>query len=435
MNYLSRHCRSISPYTAGEQPRDKSYVKLNTNECPYPPSPAVEKTLREYEAGDLRLYPDPDCTELRAVIAEKYGLAPQNVFVGNGSDEVLALCFPTFFDEGDEVAFADVTYTFYKVWAHAFGVKARVIPVDKELKLDPEDYLALPDSVRGVIICNPNAPTGMPMPRADIVRIAEQNSERVVIVDEAYCDFSQESMIGMLNELPNLVVVKTLSKAYALAGARCGFALASPEIVDGLNTIKNSFNSYTVNALTQKLAAARKPHNGIDNLRIKPVFHGKLPEELLVVGNLRYRRNYLPVGAMEIFERLFEPSASAGFRRVQLFHNPAQGNIALLGGKPFKRPHVDNPSVQKQFEGIFLELVETEGRNPHFVGSGSLDLRERRIVVSELLPARVGGFLRIPSVIGHGAARHEIRLEPAQGNARILFGADLLQRFPDFHAV
>ena len=256
MNYLSRHCRSISPYTAGEQPRDKSYVKLNTNECPYPPSPAVEKTLREYEAGDLRLYPDPDCTELRAVIAEKYGLKPQNVFVGNGSDEVLALCFPTFFDEGDEVAFADVTYTFYKVWAHAFGVKARVIPVDKELKLDPEDYLALPDNVRGVIICNPNAPTGMPMPRADIVRIAEQNSERVVIVDEAYCDFSQESMIGMLNELPNLVVVKTLSKAYALAGARCGFALASPEIVDGLNTIKNSFNSYTVNALTQKLAAA-----------------------------------------------------------------------------------------------------------------------------------------------------------------------------------
>ena len=228
MNYLSRHCRSISPYTAGEQPRDKSYVKLNTNECPYPPSPAVEKTLREYETGDLRLYPDPDCTELRAVIAEKYGLKPQNVFVGNGSDEVLALCFPTFFDEGDEVAFADVTYTFYKVWAHAFGVKARVIPVDKELKLDPEDYLALPDSVRGVIICNPNAPTGMPMPRADIVRIAEQNSERVVIVDEAYCDFSQESMIGMLNELPNLVVVKTLSKAYALAGARCGFALASP---------------------------------------------------------------------------------------------------------------------------------------------------------------------------------------------------------------
>lgn len=256
MNYLSRHCRSISPYTAGEQPRDKSYVKLNTNECPYPPSPAVERVLREYATGDLRLYPDPDCTELRGVIASKYGLKPQNVFVGNGSDEVLALCFPAFFDEGDAVAFADVTYTFYKVWTHAFGVKAHIVPVDKELKIDPENYLALPDSVRGIIICNPNAPTGMPVPRADIARIAEQNSERVVIVDEAYCDFSQESMIGMLNELPNLVIVKTLSKAYALAGARCGFALASPEIVDGLNTIKNSFNSYTVNALTQKLASA-----------------------------------------------------------------------------------------------------------------------------------------------------------------------------------
>lgn len=255
MNYLSRHCRSISPYTAGEQPRDRSYVKLNTNECPYPPSPAVEKTLREYAAGGLRLYPDPDCTELRDVIAEKYGLEPRNVFVGNGSDEVLALCFPTFFDEGDEVAFADVTYTFYKVWAHAFGVNARLIPVDKELRIAPEDYMSLPDSVRGIIICNPNAPTGMPVPRADIARIAELNRERVVIVDEAYCDFSQESMIGMLKELPNLVVVKTLSKAYALAGARCGFALASPSIIDGLNTLKNSFNSYTVNALTQKLAA------------------------------------------------------------------------------------------------------------------------------------------------------------------------------------
>ena len=256
MNYLSRRCRSILPYTAGEQPQDKKYVKLNTNECPYPPSPEVEKTLKEFDAGILRLYPDPENKKLVSVIAQMHGLEPDNVFAGNGSDEVLALCFPAFFDEGDAVAFADVTYTFYKVWAHAFGVKARVIPVDKELKLDPEDYLALPDSVRGVIICNPNAPTGMPMPRADIVRIAEQNSERVVIVDEAYCDFSQESMIGMLNELPNLVVVKTLSKAYALAGARCGYAIGNKALIDGLKLVKNSMNSYTVNALTEAVAVA-----------------------------------------------------------------------------------------------------------------------------------------------------------------------------------
>lgn len=256
MNYLSRHCRSITPYTAGEQPRGKTFVKLNTNECPYPPSPQTERVLREYATGDLRLYPDPDCTDLKATIAAKYGLAPDNVFVGNGSDEVLALCFPAFFDEGDRVAFADVTYTFYKVWAHAFGVNAHIIPVDKELRIVPDDYLDLPDDVRGVIICNPNAPTGMPMLRSDLEKLVRVNSSRVVIVDEAYCDFAQESMIGMLNDLPNLVVVKTLSKAYALAGARCGFALASPALIKGLETIKNSFNSYTVNALTQKIAAA-----------------------------------------------------------------------------------------------------------------------------------------------------------------------------------
>ncbi len=262
MNYLSRHCRSIEPYTAGEQPRDRSYVKLNTNECPYPPSPEVERVLREYAAGDLKLYPDPDCSELRRTIADKYGLSPDNVFVGNGSDEVLALCFPAFFDEGDAVAFADVTYTFYKVWAHAFKVDAHIVPTDKELKLVAQDYLALPAKVKGVIICNPNAPTGMPMSRSDIAAIAARSPDRVVIVDEAYCDFAQESMVGMLNELPNLVVVKTLSKAYALAGARCGFALASPEIVNGLNAIKNSFNSYTVNALTQKIACAALKDNG-----------------------------------------------------------------------------------------------------------------------------------------------------------------------------
>lgn len=256
MNYLSARCRSVTPYVAGEQPRGSVFVKLNTNECPYPPSPAVEKVLKDFDAGVLRLYPDPDNIALKDAVAKKYGLKRENVFVGNGSDEVLALCFPTFFDEGDAVAFADVTYTFYKVWAHAFGLVSHVVPVNDELKISAEDYLSLPSKVKGIVICNPNAPTGMPMPRADLINIISSNPDKIVIADEAYCDFAQESMIGYLNDFPNLVIVKTLSKAYALAGARCGFALASPELIAGLNTVKNSFNSYTVNAVTEKLAVA-----------------------------------------------------------------------------------------------------------------------------------------------------------------------------------
>lgn len=256
MNYLSVHCRSIVPYTAGEQPRGRSFVKLNTNECPYPPSPEVERVLREFDASALRLYPDPENTALKAALSAKFGVPTQSIFVGNGSDEVLALCFPTFFDQGSTIAFADVTYTFYKVWAHTFGLNALIVPVDGELKIKAEDYLSLPLHVKGIVICDPNAPTGMSLPRTDLIKIIETNRDKLVIVDEAYCDFGKESLIGVLAEHPNLVIVKTLSKAFALAGARCGFAFASPELIAGLNTMKNSFNSYTVNAMTEKVAVA-----------------------------------------------------------------------------------------------------------------------------------------------------------------------------------
>ena len=139
MNYLSRRCKSILPYTAGEQPQDKSYVKLNTNECPYPPSPEVEKTIKEFDAGRLRLYPDPENKKLVSAIAARHGVSPENVFVGNGSDEVLCMCFPAFFDENDTVAYADVTYSFYKVWAHMYDVKSKKIPLDDEFKLLASD--------------------------------------------------------------------------------------------------------------------------------------------------------------------------------------------------------------------------------------------------------------------------------------------------------
>lgn len=255
MNYLSRRCKSILPYTAGEQPQDKRYVKLNTNECPYPPSPEVEKTIKEFDAGRLRLYPDPENKKLVAAIADRHGLSPENVFVGNGSDEVLCMCFPAFFDENDEIAYADVTYSFYKVWAHMFDVKSRKIPLDDEFKLLHTDYLDL-QGVKGIIICNPNAPTGTPIGRLDLLKIVESNPDKLVIVDEAYGEFASCSVANRVCDYPNLLVVKTFSKAYALAGARCGYALGNKALIDGLKLVKNSMNSYTVNALTEAIVVA-----------------------------------------------------------------------------------------------------------------------------------------------------------------------------------
>lgn len=255
MNYLSRRCKSILPYTAGEQPQDKSYVKLNTNECPYPPSPEVEKTIKEFDAGRLRLYPDPENKKLVSAIAARHGVSPENVFVGNGSDEVLCMCFPAFFDENDTVAYADVTYSFYKVWAHMYDVKSKKIPLDDEFKLLASDYLSM-DGVKGIIICNPNAPTGTALGRLDLLKIVETNPDKIVIVDEAYGEFASASVANRINDYPNLLVVKTFSKAYALAGARCGYALGNKALIDGLKLVKNSMNSYTVNALTEAIVIA-----------------------------------------------------------------------------------------------------------------------------------------------------------------------------------
>lgn len=255
MNYLSRRCKSILPYTAGEQPQVKSYVKLNTNECPYPPSPEVEKTLKEFDAGRLRLYPDPENKKLVSAIAARHGVSPENVFVGNGSDEVLCMCFPAFFDENDTVAYADVTYSFYKVWAHMYDVKSKKIPLDDEFKLLASDYLSM-DGVKGIIICNPNAPTGTALGRLDLLKIVETNPDKIVIVDEAYGEFASASVANRINDYPNLLVVKTFSKAYALAGARCGYALGNKALIDGLKLVKNSMNSYTVNALTEAIVIA-----------------------------------------------------------------------------------------------------------------------------------------------------------------------------------
>ena len=245
---LSKLCRKLVPYNSGEQPRDRRYVKLNTNENPYAPSPAAVRALRDSDSFAFARYPDPDCVRLREAIAEHEGVKPENVFVGNGSDEVLAFAFAALFDEDKPVKFADVTYSFYPVYCDLWGLAYRTVALRSDFTLDRQGYRDL----GGAVIANPNAPTGIYEDVSEFI-----GKDFPVIIDEAYIDFSgAESMAKRAAQSKNAVAVKTFSKSYSLAGLRCGYAVANPEITEGIVRVKNSFNSYSVNALTQAAALA-----------------------------------------------------------------------------------------------------------------------------------------------------------------------------------
>ncbi|WP_028608337.1 histidinol-phosphate transaminase [Paenibacillus harenae] len=237
---------SLVPYVPGEQPKDKTYIKLNTNENPYPPSPKVIEAIKEAANADLRLYPDPTCETLVQRAAEYYGLKPEQVFAGNGSDEILAFAFAAFFDPSKKLLFPDITYSFYKVYAKLYGLQAELIPLDERFHVPIDRFL--PDN-GGIIIPNPNAPTAQLIPLEQIRTLLENNPEQAVIIDEAYIDFGGESAVRLIPDYPNLLVVQTLSKSRSLAGLRVGFAFGSEELIEGLNRIKNSFNSYTLDRL------------------------------------------------------------------------------------------------------------------------------------------------------------------------------------------
>ena len=242
----SERIRELVPYTPGEQPRDRKFIKLNTNENPYPPSALVTEAIRQEAGSALRLYPDPECTELREAIASYHGMSPDRIFVGNGSDEVLAMCFYAFFTPGKAVVFPDITYSFYPVYAQLFGLDYREIPLDENFGVPVEQFLG---GNGGVVIANPNAPTGRELPLHAIREIANANPEAVVMVDEAYVDFGAHSSVALLDSCPNLVVVQTMSKSRALAGLRVGFALGNENLMAALSSVKNSFNSYTLDRL------------------------------------------------------------------------------------------------------------------------------------------------------------------------------------------
>ena len=244
--YWSSRIQGLVPYTPGEQPKDRTFIKLNTNENPYPPSPRVLEAIQREADQRLRLYPDPESAALRGALAEHYGVEPEQVFCGNGSDEVLGLCFYALFSPGRKVVFPDITYSFYPVYTELFGLDYEEIPLNEDFTLPVERFLR---GNGGAVICNPNAPTGQALPLSDIRRIVEANPAAAVLVDEAYADFGAQSAVELIDQYPNLLVVRTMSKSRSLAGMRVGYALGSPEVMAAVRCVKNSFNSYPLDRL------------------------------------------------------------------------------------------------------------------------------------------------------------------------------------------
>ncbi len=244
--YWSRIVRELKPYVPGEQPKEKTFIKLNTNENPYPPSPRVLDTIKKTVDASLRRYPDPDCGALKQAVADYYGLKRGNVFVGNGSDEVLALSFIGFFKQPQPILFPDISYSFYEVYCSLFEIQKIRVPLTEAFDISLVDY-EQPNG--GIIFPNPNAPTGKLLPLTQIERLLQQNGETVVIVDEAYIDFGGETAIRLIGEYPNLLVVQTFSKSRSLAGLRVGTALGSVGLIEGLERAKNAFNSYPLDRL------------------------------------------------------------------------------------------------------------------------------------------------------------------------------------------
>ncbi|MDO7445119.1 histidinol-phosphate transaminase [Acinetobacter baumannii] len=256
MRFWSPEVRELEPYVPGEQPKIQNLLKLNTNENPYPPSPkvveAVQAVLHE-QADVLRLYPDPDATALKQAIAKQQNIDVSQVFVGNGSDEVLAHIFKAFFLQDEPILYPDITYSFYPVYSQFFGTKTKEIPLNENFEIDVRDYTQ-PNG--GVIITNPNAPTSIALSLAEIEQVLQANPDRVVVIDEAYVDFGAESAVSLINRYENLVVCQTTSKSRSLAGLRVGFAIAQSHLIAALEAVKNSFNSYPIDRFAIVAAVA-----------------------------------------------------------------------------------------------------------------------------------------------------------------------------------
>ena len=325
--YWSKLARNLVPYVPGEQPQDKKYIKLNTNENPYPPSPKVIEAIKAAANDYLKLYPDPQGQELRAEIAEYYGLAQNKVFVGNGSDEILAFAFMAFFDPGRPILFPDITYSFYPVYAGLCNLDYETLRLNQDFSLPVKQFCR---QNGGIIFPNPNAPTGKAITLKEIEEILSNNRENVVIIDEAYIDFGAESAVKLINQYPNLLVVQTLSKSRSLAGLRVGWALGEDNLIKALDTVKNSLNSYTLDRLA--LAGAQqaiKDEEYFQKVRKKIITtREKTSRELLKLGF-----TVIPSQANFVFVSHPAVPAEHIFQRLK-----EQGVLVRY----FKQPRIDN---------------------------------------------------------------------------------------------
>lgn len=326
MRFWSPEVRELEPYVPGEQPKIQNLLKLNTNENPYPPSPRVVEAVQAvltHQADALRLYPDPDATALKHAIAKQQNIDVSQVFVGNGSDEVLAHIFKAFFLQDEPILYPDITYSFYPVYSQFFGTKTKEIPLNDNFEIEVKDYVQ-PNG--GVIITNPNAPTSIALGLPEIEQILKANPDRVVVIDEAYVDFGAESAVSLVNRYENLVVCQTTSKSRSLAGLRVGFAIAQSHLIAALEAVKNSFNSYPIDRFAIAAAVASFEDQTYFEEQCQKVISSreKLVDELTALGF-----KVLPSKANFIFAS--HPSHDAGQLAQQLRE---QGIIVRYFNKP-----------------------------------------------------------------------------------------------------
>lgn len=295
--YWSELIHRLTPYVPGEQPKLQNLVKLNTNENPYGPSPRVIAALQAEAADSLRLYPDPDSSRLKAAIAGYHGLQPAQVFVGNGSDEVLAHVFQALLKHDQPLLFPDITYSFYPVYCGLYGIDFETVPLNAQFEIAVEDYLR-PNG--GIIFPNPNAPTGMPVALSEIERLLQANTSSVVVIDEAYVDFGTESAVALVNQYPNLLVTHTYSKSRSLAGLRVGYAVGHPDLIEALIRVKDSFNSYPIDRFAEAGAIAALQDEAYFQHTRQQVIASR---ERLVAEMQALGFDVLPSGANFIFAR------------------------------------------------------------------------------------------------------------------------------------
>ena len=336
--YWSNIISRLTPYTPGEQPEDKILLKLNTNENPYSPSTKVLDAIKLSVKESLRLYPDPESDYLKETISNYYNLSKANIFVGNGSDEILAFIFQALLKKEDPVLFPDITYSFYPAYCSLYDIKYKRIPLDKELNINLKDYLI---NNGGIIFPNPNAPTGIPKKLVDIENLLKLNQGSVVVVDEAYVDFGTESAVKLVNQYKNLVITQSFSKSRSLAGIRLGCAFANEDLIEALNRVKNSFNSYPVDRLAQVAGIeAIKDENHFNLTRVKIIEARTFLEKELFLMDFEV----LPSGANFIFTKHKLKDAIIIFKKLR------ESGVVVR--------HFDQPERISQYLRITIGTIE-----------------------------------------------------------------------------